>query len=176
MISAKIDLNSKKRFINRELSWLSFNERVLKEANNNDYPLLERLKFLSISGNNLDEFHMVRVAGISRQIKNKIKTKTADGRTPVQQLQDVNNSLRNLLYQQQKMWIALKEEMLENDMKVLYLKKDFESFHDEIKTIFHEVVFPSITPMAIDPVHPFPFLPNLSSSLVLSFQDKKKKR
>ena len=103
----KIGIKSNKRFINRELSWLSFNERVLNEAKNEEYPILERLRFLSISGNNLDEFHIVRVAGITRQIKGKVKSKSADGRTPKQQLEDVTNNLKSLLYQQQVMWSEL---------------------------------------------------------------------
>ena len=96
----KIGIKSNKRFINRELSWLSFNERVLNEARNEEYPILERLRFLSISGNNLDEFHIVRIAGIARQIKGKVKSVSADGRTPEQQLEDVTKNLRSLLYQQ----------------------------------------------------------------------------
>ena len=118
-----IGIKSNKRFINRELSWLSFNERVLNEAKNKEYPILERLRFLSISGNNLDEFHIVRVAGITRQIKGKVKSISADGRTPEQQLEDVTNSLKSLLYEQQVMWSELHDSLLEKNIIVIQKKR-----------------------------------------------------
>ncbi len=101
--------NKPYRFINRELSWLNFNQRVLSESCDNKNPLLERLRFLSISGNNLDEFHMVRVAGLLRQIKQKVFKRTADGLTIRQQFNEVNKSLTTLLKQQQSCWKVLKK-------------------------------------------------------------------
>ena len=171
-----IGIKSNKRFINRELSWLSFNERVLNEAKNKEYPILERLRFLSISGNNLDEFHIVRVAGISRQIKGKVRSISADGRTPEQQLEDVTNSLKSLLYEQQVMWSELHDSLLEKNIIVIQKKEDFQKYIKEINEIFIKEIFPVLTPMAVDPAHPFPFLPNLSSSIVLLLEGLKSKK
>ena len=171
-----IGIKSNKRFINRELSWLSFNERVLNEAKNKEYPILERLRFLSISGNNLDEFHIVRVAGITRQIKGKVKSISADGRTPEQQLEDVTNSLKSLLYEQQVMWSELHDSLLEENIIVIQKKEDFQKYIKEINEIFIKEIFPVLTPMAVDPAHPFPFLPNLSSSIVLLLEGLKSKK
>ena len=171
-----IGIKSNKRFINRELSWLSFNERVLNEARNEEYPILERLRFLSISGNNLDEFHIVRVAGITRQIKGKVKSISADGRTPEQQLEDVTNSLKSLLYEQQVMWSELHDSLLEKNIIVIQKKEDFQKYIKEINEIFIKEIFPVLTPMAVDPAHPFPFLPNLSSTIILSFKGLKSKK
>ena len=103
--------NKPLRFINRELSWLKFNERVLSESQNSDNPLMEKLRFLSISGNNLDEFHMVRVAGLWRQIKEKVFNRTDDGLTTRQQFNEVSKTLKLLLKKQQLSWDALKKEL-----------------------------------------------------------------
>ena len=127
-----IGIKSNRRFINRELSWLSFNERVLNEARNKEYPILERLRFLSISGNNLDEFHIVRIAGIARQIKGKVKSKSADGRTPKQQLEDVTNNLKSLLYQQQVMWSELHDRLIKENIIVIQKEEDFHKYIKEI--------------------------------------------
>ncbi|MDC3090828.1 RNA degradosome polyphosphate kinase [Rickettsiales bacterium] len=164
------------RFINRELSWLSFNERVLNEAKNKNYPILERLRFLSISGNNLDEFHIVRVAGIARQVKKRVKSISADGRTPKQQLVDVTNRLKSLLYQQQIMWEKLHSILIKKNIEVINREIDFQKNILEINEIFKTKIFPVLTPMAIDPAHPFPFLSNLSSTIILSLRDKEKKK
>ena len=174
--TTKINIKSNKRFINRELSWLSFNERVLNEAKNKKYPILERLRFLSISGNNLDEFHIVRVAGITRQIKGKIKSISADGRTPEQQLEDVTNSLKSLLYQQQVMWSELHDSLAKKKISVIQKVEDFQKYTKEINEIFNKKVLPVLTPMAVDPDHPFPFLPNLSSTIMLLLKGAKKKK
>ena len=171
-----INSKSENRFINRELSWLSFNKRVLEEANNSKYPLLERLRFLSISGNNLDEFHMVRVAGISKQIRENIEEKSSDGRTPSQQLKDVNLSMKDLLCQQQLVWCSLKKKLKLHGLRLLDSKLDFKKFAVEIKEIFDKEIFPTLTPLAIDPAHPFPFLQNLSLAFILSLINKEKKK
>ena len=119
--------NTPRRFINRELSWLDFNERVLSEAENKENPLMERLRFLSISGNNLDEFHMVRVAGLYRQIKEKVFTRTDDGRTTRQQFNDVTKSLKLLIKKQQTVWDKLKKELGLKKTKILETKLEFEN-------------------------------------------------
>ena len=170
-----ITLKSNNRFINRELSWLSFNERVLNEANNSKNPLMERLRFLSISGNNLDEFHMIRVAGITRQVLAKIKTTSADGRTPQQQITDVRRSLKQILFNQQIMWSRLKKELNENGIKVITTKSKFKDFKINISEIFDKKIFSTLTPLAVDPAHPFPFLPNLSITIICSLKNKKNK-
>ena len=170
-----LDFTNEKRFINRELSWLSFNERVLEEAKNTRYPILERLRFLSISGNNLDEFHMVRVAGLTKQVRERFKTKSADGRTPSEQLKDVTYSLRKLIDRQQVMWGELKKNLSKEKIKIINSQNDFRKHKKEIFSIFDKEILPTLTPMTIDPTLPFPFLSNLSSTLVLSLSEKKNK-
>jgi|TARA_Y100000813_G_scaffold58599_1_gene41325 polyphosphate kinase len=163
---------SPQRFINRELSWLNFNERVLKEAQNNKNPILERLRFLSISGNNLDEFHMVRVAGLFRQLKKKIFIRTSDGRTTRQQYQEVAKSMKILLKKQQLILTDLREKLEKEKIRIIDSPKNLKKKREIIYTIFEKKIFSTLTPLAIDPAHPFPFLPNLSLSLVCSLKNK----
>lgn len=170
-----LDFTNEQRFINRELSWLSFNERVLEEAKNTRYPILERLRFLSISGNNLDEFHMVRIAGLTKQVRERLKTKSADGRTPEEQLKDVTYSLKKLIDKQQVMWGELKKNLSKEKIKIINSQNDFRKHKKEIFSIFDKEILPTLTPMTIDPTLPFPFLSNLSSTLVLSLSEKKNK-
>ena len=170
-----LDFTNEQRFINRELSWLSFNERVLEEAKNTRYPILERLRFLSISGNNLDEFHMVRIAGLTKQVRERLKTKSADGRTPDEQLKEVAYSLKKLIDKQQLMWVELKKNLSKEKIKIINSQNDFRKHKKEIFSIFDKEILPTLTPMTIDPILPFPFLPNLSSTLVLSLSEKKNK-
>lgn len=170
-----LDFTNEQRFINRELSWLSFNERVLEEAKNTRYPILERLRFLSISGNNLDEFHMVRIAGLTKQVRERLKTKSADGRTPEEQLKDVTYSLKKLIDRQQVMWGELKKNLSKEKIKIINSQNDFRKHKKEIFSIFDKEILPTLTPMTIDPTLPFPFLSNLSSTLVLSLSEKKNK-
>ena len=123
--------NSPMRFINRELSWLSFNDRVLSESENLRNLLIERLRFLSISGNNLDEFHMVRVAGLYRLMKQKVSMRTDDGRTTRQQFNDVTKSLRSLLKKQQNIWNSLKKELSKKKNKSFGNTKRFQKRRKE---------------------------------------------
>lgn len=167
--------NSPIRFINRELSWLSFNDRVLSESENLQNLLIERLRFLSISGNNLDEFHMVRVAGLYRLIKQKVSMRTDDGRTTRQQFNDVTKSLRSLLKKQQNIWNSLKKELSTKKIKVLEIPKDFKKEEKKIVEVFKKSILPSLTPLAIDSAHPFPFLPNQSITMVCALINKKGK-
>jgi len=164
--------NTPLRFINRELSWLNFNERVLSESENNQNPLMERLRFLSISGNNLDEFHMVRVAGLYRQIKEKVFTRTDDGRTTRQQFNDVTKSLKLLLKKQQTVWDKLKKELGLKKTKILESKSELKNEKKKIEEIFRKNVYASLTPLAIDPAHPFPFLPSQSITMVCALKNK----
>ncbi|MFN3623186.1 MAG: RNA degradosome polyphosphate kinase [Hyphomicrobium sp.] len=148
------------RFYNRELSWLQFNRRVLEEAQNERHPLLERLRFLSISASNLDEFYMVRVAGIYGQVAAGVQTPSQDGLTPAQQLRTINRFAASLVADKQGIWRALKTEMAQNGIHILEpgdLKPAEKSW---LQRLFLTHIFPILTPIAVDPAHPFPFILN----------------
>ncbi|WP_119459722.1 RNA degradosome polyphosphate kinase [Rhodospirillaceae bacterium SYSU D60014] len=164
------------RFINRELSWLAFNERVLEEADNAAHPLLERLRFLSISANNLDEFYMVRVAGLRGQVSAGVVTASQDGLTPAQQLVAINSQSSELMQRQQACWRRLREEMREAGIAVIDPAEVTEAERQWLDAFFIDEIFPVLTPMAVDPAHPFPFIPNLGFSLVLDLRSRTETR
>jgi polyphosphate kinase len=155
------------RFFNRELSWLQFNLRVLEESNNPNHPLLERIRFLSISANNLDEFYMVRVAGIIGQIKAGIDTLSDDGHTPTEQLKTINEVVAVLTERQQKSWVELRQLLGENGISLLNPDTLTKAERDWLQSHFFSHIFPILTPIAIDPAHPFPFIPNQGFVLAL---------
>ncbi len=148
------------RYFNRELSWLSFNLRVLAEACNLDYPLLERLRFLSISGSNLDEFMMVRVAGLAGQVRRQIEEVSIDGMTPAQQLAAVRDAVSELETAQQDVWRELRGLLAEEGIALADGKRLGPAQARWLRDYFVEHVVPIITPQAIDPAHPFPFIAN----------------
>ncbi len=168
-------LTKKERFINREYSWLCFNERVLLEAQNYNYPLFERLKFLSISGSNLDEFITVRLAGILTQVMTKANSESSDGRTPKEQLDLIYEKMDDINEKQTQIWQIIKKELSEENIKVLCLDELSNKEQKFIETYFMKHVLASLTPIAVDASHPFPFIPNLMISVIATLVHKKTK-
>jgi polyphosphate kinase len=164
----QIDPTSPERFINRELSWLAFNTRVMEEAYNVNHPLLERLRFLSISASNLDEFYMVRVAGLKGQLDAKVDTPSDDGMTPAVALAAIHEKARALMLDQQRCLAAVMGDLREAGIAVLSPEELTPAEREWLERHFMADVFPVLTPMAIDPAHPFPFVPNLGFGLILS--------
>ncbi|MEC9201837.1 MAG: RNA degradosome polyphosphate kinase, partial [Pseudomonadota bacterium] len=155
------------RFINRELSWLAFNTRVQEEADNKDHPLMERLKFLSISGSNLDEFFMVRVAGLHGQKLAGVDKRSQEDMTPAQQLDKILARTNELMTRQQNSWLTILEEMKAHNIEVVRSHHIPQENEEWLESYFLSEVLPVLTPLAIDPAHPFPFIPNLGFALVL---------
>ncbi|NIJ07040.1 polyphosphate kinase [Sphingomonas vulcanisoli] len=160
----------KERYFNRELSWIEFNRRVLDEACNPAHPLLERLRFLSISGNNLDEFFMVRVAGLKGQQMQGIEDRSPDGLTPSQQLAVVAEQADLLTDVQQTVWLTLREQLAAAGVAVLVKDQLVGETAAWLEKHFREQIFPILTPQALDPSHPFPFIPNKGFTLLFDLK------
>ena len=154
------------RYFNRELSWLAFNRRVLEEACNPNHPLLERLRFLSISGNNLDEFFMVRVAGLKGQQLQEVEERSPDGLTVTQQLAAVTRAAQALMDEQERVWRALSAQLAETGVELVKEDRLAPDAREWLEAHFRAHIFPIITPQALDPAHPFPFIPNKGLSLI----------
>ena len=164
--------SSPTRFINRELSWLAFNLRVLEEAFNDAHPLLERLRFLSISANNLDEFFMVRVAGLRGQVREGVTALSQEGLSAQEQLTQINQTASQLMEKQQECWRMLLPLLREAGVEVVASEELSESEFAWLEAEFLNNIFPVLTPIALDPAHPFPFIPNLGFVLCMDLKRK----
>ena len=168
-----IQADSASRYINRERSWLGFNMRVLEEARNLSHPLLERLRFLSISGNNLDEFYMVRVAGLVGQVRERLSEISDDGLTAAEQLDQVRSLAAELMAEQDRRWHQLKGELAANGILVTDGSDLSAAEKAWLDQRFLEEILPVVTPIAIDPAHPFPFIPNRGFIICLELKRKR---
>ncbi|MDF1791161.1 MAG: RNA degradosome polyphosphate kinase [Thalassobaculaceae bacterium] len=165
-----ITLGSPERLINRELSWLSFNTRVMEESLNTRNPLLERLRFVAISASNLDEFYMVRVAGLKGMVNADITSASDDGLSPAQQLAEITREVTILMSDQQSCLRRLREELKVADFHLVDASELTVNDREFLRGHFSEHVFPVLTPLAIDPAHPFPFIPNKGLCLALTLR------
>jgi len=168
--TAAAPLSPSQRYINRELSWLAFNERVLEEASNSGHPLLERVRFLSISDSNLDEFCMVRVAALKELAASGVPVKSEDGLTPEQQLAAISEVAAGLIQRQQRCWADLQKRLLAESISILdhdALTADDRAW---LRQLFVDRLLPVLTPIAIDPAHPFPFIPNRALAMVVELR------
>ncbi|MFN7903107.1 MAG: RNA degradosome polyphosphate kinase, partial [bacterium] len=154
------------RFSNRELSWLAFNQRVLEEAGNARHPLLDRLRYVAISANNLDEFYSVRVAGLVGQDRASVVSPSPDGLTPAQQLAAIHERARALIDGQQESWRDLRAMLREAHLMLVDRPDLTDADKEWLGEWFMDRVFPVLTPLAVDPAHPFPFIANLALCLV----------
>lgn len=165
-------LATEKRYFNRELSWLFFNTRVLKEARNINVPLLERVRFLSISASNLDEFYMVRVAGLRTQVLAGMSDPSFDGYTPKRQLAKIAKRVNKLTSAQEECWAGLRKSLQSEGIQVKSIDQLSENEHQTLSKVYEDSILPLLSPLAVDPAHPFPFIPNLGFGMVLSLKRK----
>ncbi|MBU4530069.1 MAG: RNA degradosome polyphosphate kinase [Hoeflea sp.] len=165
-------LTSPERFVNREFSWLQFNRRVLEETLNAAHPLLERVRFLSISAANLDEFFMVRVAGLEGQVRQGISNRSADGMSPSEQLDSILEEIDGLQLEQQASLAILQQNLADENIYIVRPTGLAAGDMEWLENAFLQSIFPVLTPLSIDPAHPFPFIPNLGFSICLQLASK----
>ncbi len=163
-----VELDSPENYLNRELTWLSFVKRVLHEAEDPRTPLLERVKFLAITGSILDEFFMKRVGGLKQQVAAGVHKLTPDGRTPMQQIREAHDVIRLLGAEQQRLWVELRAKLADIGVKVASYESLPAADRQWLRDEYLENIFPLVTPQAMDPAHPFPFVSNLSLNLLVS--------
>lgn len=168
--NSAIEPHAPTRYLNRELSWLEFNKRVLEEARSDKHPVLERLRFLSISASNIDEFYMVRVAGLKGQLEAGIETLSDDGRTPAEQLSEVRRTGAELMMAQQASWLELRRLLSQSGIAQVGPDELSAADYDWLEKLFTGQIFPLLTPLALDPAHPFPFIRNLGMALALQLR------
>src|SRR6188472_4439068 len=156
--------------LNRELSWIEFNARVLHEAKDTRNPLLERVKFLAIFASNLDEFFQVRVSGLRRQDLSVGLHTSSDGLTPGQQLDAIRERVRELINEHSAIWTRIREELAAEGVEI-HDYDEVPEHHDTLRRRFHDEIFPVLTPLAVDPGHPFPYISTLSLSIAVGLRD-----
>lgn len=166
--AASLDLDAPQWYLNRELSWLAFNQRVLHEGEDERTPLLERVNFLAIVGSNLDEFFMKRIGGLKQQVGARVRQLSIDGRTPQQQIDECYEVIRNLLEQQQDLEKTLLERLAEEHIHILGYRELNERQQQAMALYFRDNIYPLLTPQGMDPAHPFPFISNLSLNLLVT--------
>ena len=172
----QINIDSPKRFINRELSWLAFNQRVVEEAMNPAHPIYARLRFLSISAANLEEFYMVRVAGLKGQLRAQVQSVSQDGLSVKQQLAAIYQHAASLIETQQNCWKSLQIELPSAEIQFLKTEQLNDEDNEWLKNYFNNEILPVLTPIAVDPSHPFPFIRNLGYSIAMQLFDPEMKR
>ena len=169
-IPEEIDLDDPSLYLNRELTWLAFNRRVLNEANDSRTPLLERVKFLAIVSNNLDEFFMKRIGGLKQQIAAGVHTPSVDGRTPPQQLKECQATAREFQTEMQRIDTILMQELAQHDIRIALYDDLPSDARERLRDYFRANIFPMLTPLAMDPAHPFPFISNLTLNLLVTLR------
>lgn len=169
-MSSEIDLRASELYLNRELTWLAFNQRVLHEAEDPRNPLLERVKFLAIVASNLDEFFMKRIGGLKQQVAAGYQEPTVDGRTPKQQITESQSAVRELQQKQSEIWSQLKRELSTEEIHMICYDDLTQQEQQQMRVAFQEKVLPLLTPLAMDPSHPFPFISNLNLNLLVTLR------
>ena len=173
---ADVSSEAPARYLNRELSWLAFNWRVLELARDSNWPLLERLRMLSISSSNLDEFFTVRVASLRELDRNGVTAPALDGLTPSAQLDLIDLNAGKLMAEQQAIYGELRKELLSEGIEIVTAEDLTPDDKEHVQQLFLDDVFPIVSPLAVDPAHPFPFIPSGSLSMALHLQGEKKTR